>query len=362
LFLIPAFLPAAPVYSPVWGFWLDLPEGYELVWGDNKDRFSFKGPQGAMFDIAVYHNVYQNITQLSLDIEHRLGNRGDIAFFEYGDKTAAMMKLRFGNFAGWGLCVELGGSPPDGGAMLVALAYAPAENTGMDLYHLSALDSLAPSEKEKSRPGPVTEFSWPRGPRVEVTLAGTALRATICQYDAEAAQALVEREFALMLLHYASSPDWREAWIRYYRLIYRDSQARVADAVSQLAQNWNSGADQRAFAGKALAFVQAFTYERDLSGSDFVNLVSAVTEGKGDCDSRAMLWAMILMQADIPAAMMVSREYGHAMGLADIEGSGARFEAGGTKWLVAETTTKVDIGLIDQDMSDTGSWLGVLFE
>ena len=359
LFLIPAFLPAAPVYSPAWGFWLDLPEGYELVWGDNRDRFSFQGPQGIMFDIAVYHNVYQNVTQLSRDIEYRLENRGDIAFFEYGDKAAALMELRFGDFAGWGLCVELGGTP-DSAPLLVALAYAPAEKTGMDLFHLSALDSLAPSETERSRPGPVTEFTWPRGRRVEVTLAGTSLRATFGEHDAEAAQGLVEREFNLMR-HYESSPDWQEAWIRHYRMIYRDSRDRVADAVSRLAQSWNSR-DKRDFAGRALAFVQGFIHERDMSGSDFVNLVSAVTGGRGDCDSRAMLWAMILSKADIPAAMMVSRSYSHAMGLADIEGSGARFEAGGVKWLVAETTNKVDIGLISQDMSDTGSWLGVLFE
>jgi hypothetical protein len=364
LFLLPALLPAAPVYSPTWGFWLDLPEGYELVEGNNKDRYSFQGPQGAQLDIAVYSNVYQDVTQLSRDIERRLGNKGDIAFFEYGDKAAALMELRFGNFAGWGLCVELGGASgggaPNGATLLAALAYAPAEKTGMDLYHLSALDSLAPSETEKGRPGPVTEFTWPRGQRVEVTIAGTALRATVREHDAEAAQGLIEREFALMR-QYESSPHWQEAWIRYYRAIYRDSRDRVADAAARLAQSWNSR-DKRAFAGRALAFVQAFTYERDLAGSDFVNLVSAVTEGKGDCDSRAMLWALILRKADIPAAMMVSRDYSHAMGLADIAGSGARFEAGGVKWLVAETTKKVNIGLIGQDMSNTDFWLGILFD
>ena len=358
LFLLPALLPAAPIYSPTWGFWLDLPEGYELVEGNNRDRYSFQGPQGAKFDIVVYQNVYQNVTQLSHDIERRLGNKGDIAFFEYGDKAAALMELRFGDSAGWGLCVELGAA--NGAALLAALAYAPAERAGMDLYHLSALDSLAPSKTEKNLPGPVTEFTWPRGQRVEVTIVGTSLRAMVREHDAEAAQALVEREFALMR-QYESSPYWREAWIRYYRAIYRDSRDRVADAVTRLAQNWNSR-DKRAYAGRALVFVQAFTYERDLSGSDFVNLVSAVTEGRGDCDSRAMLWALILSKADIPAAMMVSRDYSHAMGLADIAGSGARFEAGGVKWLVAETTGKVGIGLIGQDMSNTDFWLGILFD
>jgi hypothetical protein len=360
LFLVPVLLPAAPVYSPTWGFWLDLPEGYEYVEGNNVDRYSFQDSQGAKFDIAVYNGVYQDVEQLSADIKRRLGNTGDTAFFEYGDKAAAMMELSFGGYAGWGLCVELGKGPNGNTPLMAALAYAPVEKKGMDLYHLSALDSLAPSSPERRLPGPVMEFSYPRGGRKGAAIAGTALRVTIRENDAEAAQALVDREFAL-LVHYQNAQNWQDAWIRFYRAIYRDSRDRVADAVSLLVQNWNRGLDKRAFAEKALAWVQGFVYERNLSGSDFVNLVSALTEGRGDCDSRAMLWALILTEADMPAAMMVSRDYSHAMGLANIAGSGARFEAGGIKWLVAETTKKVGIGLISQDMSDPSHWIGILF-
>jgi len=360
LLLLPALVAAEPLYSPAWGFFLDLPEGYEFTEGNGNDRFSFKNPQGAVVDIAVYHNVYQNISQLSRDVERRLGNKGDIALFEYGDKAAALMELSFMDYAGWGLCVQLGDTVDGGKPFLAALAYAPADKNGMDIYHLSALDSLAPSEIERRRPGPIMEFTYPRGQLKEAPIAGTGLKTLVREHDAEAAQALIEREFALMR-RYEKALDWKEAWIRYYRAIYRDSRDRIADAVVRLERNWNDG-DKRAFATRALGFVQGFTYERDLSGSDFVNLVSAVIEGKGDCDSRAMLWALILRQGDIPAAMMVSRDYSHAMGLADIAGSGARFEDGGVKWLVAETTGKVDIGLISQDMSNTDKWLGILFE
>jgi hypothetical protein len=126
----------------------------------------------------------------------------------------------------------------------------------------------------------------------------------------------------------------------------------------------NAGNDEtkRAFAQRALAFVQDFKYERDLTESDFINLVTAVVQGLGDCDSRAMLWAIILAHADIRSAIMVSPYYNHAMGLAEIGGIGARFEAYGTGWLVAETTDKVDIGLILQDISDPQYWIGIIFD
>jgi hypothetical protein len=113
---------------------------------------------------------------------------------------------------------------------------------------------------------------------------------------------------------------------------------------------------------QALAWVQSFIYERDQTGSDFVNPVSAILEGRGDCDSRALVWAIILEQANIPAAMMVSQEYSHAMGLVDIAGPGARFEIENKKWLVAETTAPVSLGLIGQDVSGIEHWIGGLLD
>jgi hypothetical protein len=362
LFSIP--LSASPLHSTAWGFRLDLPEGYEYADGNNQDRYSFKGPNGAMFDVIVYNGVYQNVEQMAKDVNRRLGNDGEIALFDYEGKAAAIMDLHFKNFSGWGICVELAKS--SGSAkqpLLCALAYSPSSGADMDLFHVSALDSITPSDLEARRPGPVTEFSFPRGETtIEIPIKGTTINALIRKNDAEAAQALVDREFAL-LRNYENAPNWQEAWIRFYRAIYRDSWDRIANAVFRLEREWNSDArlDNRAFAEKALAFVQGFSYERNLEGSDFVNLVTALIEGRGDCDSRSMLWAMLLEQADIPSAIMVSRVHSHAMGLADVPGGGARFDLDGKKWLVAETTDKIGIGLISADKSDIASWLGVIF-
>ena len=357
-------LSAEPLYSPTWGFKIDLPEGYEYADGDGVNRFSFEGPMNSRFDIAVYKDSYKSMKNLVDDVNLRLKNKGEATFFEYGNKLAALIEIKFENFSGWGLCVELeavkpGNNPP----LMLALAYGKAGQKNADLYYLSALDSIAPSKAERYSPGPVSEFSYPRGDAKKINIAQTGLEAWIRENDAEAAQALVDREFNL-LKNYLLLDNWKEAWIRFYRAIYRDSFDRLADASFQLERDWQvSGKDRnREFAGKALSHVQCFTYERNFQGSDFVNLVSALIDGKGDCDSRAMLWAIILCQANIPSAMMVSREHSHAMGLADVDGPGAHFEASGTKWLVAETTTSVDIGLIAKEQSDIESWIAVVFE
>jgi hypothetical protein len=259
--------------------------------------------------------------------------------------------------------------------LLMALAYGPAGNAALQVLHFSALDSIIPTEADRLVPGPITEFGYPRGEKLFMPLAGFGdLKAAVYEFDAEAAQSLVDREFEVFSRS-AATPLWQEAWTRFYRAIYRDSFSRLTEAAFVLERYWMvsgatpapSGAELEArrahtLASKALDWVQTFNYERDFKGSDFVNLVSAAFEGRGDFDSRSLLWAIILEQANVPAAMMVSREYSHAMGLADLTGSGARFTMESKQWLVAETTRDVALGLIRQDVADPAKYLGVTFE
>ena len=364
LFFVSTLAFAETIYSPAWGFTVDLPEGYEFVGGDGKDKFSFSGPKELSFDLVVFNGTYKSIKEMVDDVNRKLGNNGSVDFYDYNGKPAAVVELNFMKKTGWGLCLTLAPSSNSAATMILALSYNDAGKK-MDLFHMSALDSISPTKEELRYPGPIMEYGYPRGEQKKVPLALNGINAKIRENDAEAAQVLVEREFDL-LITYMDSPLWKEAWIRYYRFIYRDSFARIEDAAAMIVRSWGgppSGAEEkRAFAQKALTFVQGFDYERNFQGSDFVNLVTSITDGKCDCDSRAMLWAIILAKADIRAAIMISRQYSHAMGLADIAGQGARFEANGTKWLVAETTAKVDIGRIAQDQSDTDAWFGIVFE
>jgi hypothetical protein len=398
-----------PLYSPTWGFRLDLPEGYEFSDGDGKNRFSFYSEFGTSLDIVVYTGK-ASVEALAEEVEQKLSGRGDRHVYDYNGKKTVFSQLSFpdpqkrgSRLSGWALYVELKAPENNAGAspMLFAFAYGPQGDAFQSL-HLSVLDSIAAAEEDRLLPGPVTDFSYPAGEWKRRPLAGTGQEAWFREGDAEAAQALVDREFAV-LRRYVDSPLWQEAWKRFYRAIYRDSFDRLKDAAFILERTWavedpgkvtgtpaaenpavgtpitsnSSGSnpaedtlgrrsdEARAFAQKALDWVQSFAYERDLMGSDFVNLVSAVQDGRGDCDSRAMLWAVILEQAAIPSAIMVSREFGHAMGLADLEGEGARFlfREGNQeyRWLVAETTARVGIGRIGENVSEITKWLGIVF-
>jgi len=375
LLFICSFAFSAPLHSPTWGFRLDLPECYEFIGGDGRSRFSFENPDGAMFEIIVYGaeggqrvdgNTAQfaNVEALARDVQTRLNNRGDFESFEYRQKNAVLIELSFvlpgsGPMSGWALCIELG---PPGSPLLLAMAYGPAGRDDLQVLHFSALDSIIPEERDRFFPGIITEIGFPRNTRLQMPVFGLGIYAYVYLEDAEAAQALIDREFQV-LRRFEHADNWQEAWQRFYRAIYRDSFDRVVDIAFQVERKFNIPARaERDFAEQVLHWVQSFEYERDLSGSDFINLVSAATEGRGDCDNRAMLWAIILRQAGIPAAIMVSRVHSHAMGLADVPGPGARFPIEGQRLLVAEPIANVSIGLIDETMSEIDTWLGILFE
>jgi len=370
LVFIPVIVFAEPLYSPTWGFLIDLPEGYNFTGGDGKDRFSFSGPEGLMFETVVYNGRYASILELVNDINSRLSNQGYADLFQYRDKQAAIINLNFGESYGWALAIELGipeGSPSSSARpMLLALAYAPSNKKELELFHISALDSICTTPADLRYPGPITEYGSDRGSARNAALAIRGVNASIRENDAEISQLLIEREFKIMEA-YLNTSYIQAACIRYYRFIYRDSYDRIAEAAAAIARNLGGNQavtddQKREFAQKVLSFVQGFNYERDLSGSDFINLVTAITEGRGDCDSRSMLFALILSKAQINSAIMLSHQYSHAMGLADITGYGARFEAGGTEFLVAETTDKINIGLIDQQIGDPRHWFAIIFE
>jgi len=69
--------------------------------------------------------------------------------------------------------------------------------------------------------------------------------------------------------------------------------------------------------------------------------------------------AAILEASGIDCLLMLSREYSHAMLAVDVRGGGQRFPFKGKEYLVAETTAKVGLGMIDSSQADLSKWLGV---
>jgi hypothetical protein len=136
---------------------------------------------------------------------------------------------------------------------------------------------------------------------------------------------------------------------------------KPAAAASTAGPRFGAAAEPRGYAEALLAWVQGFKYERDPKGSDVVNPISAAFEARGDCDSRALVMAILLRREGIRSILMISLEHEHALAAVDAPGAGARYPYKDTNWLVAETTARVGIGRIDQSQADPKDWLGVDF-
>ena len=117
--------------------------------------------------------------------------------------------------------------------------------------------------------------------------------------------------------------------------------AKYADDVAPVAKAL--GADKlsrRAFAEKAIGFVQAIPYDIRKDGRDkgFRRPLGVLARNRGDCDSKATLYLALLKAAhpDLESGFVYIK--GHAyvgLGLTPKKGDMV-FEANGAKWVIAE--------------------------
>ncbi len=403
------------------GFFIDLPEGFALTGSDGTTEFMFTGPDGKTFvDIRVYDaSRYASVAAM---IDSMKKNQGAVMApkpFSYAGKNCA-----FGDFtAGTGAQAMRGsvfilddavqGADKKNGFDLILLSYTTAANfAGSKDFIASAIDGFSINDTFRGRSGPLTAAIRSGVPQTddsvaEITFGKAVISMPWNKRNAAVAQELVEREYRV-LAPYGNVPELIEGAVRrFYRMIYRDGAHNLDRLSLALSQAWETGAyagistgtagmalrfpaegqssktpsasqaaspvappaaarygvptDPRGYAQAILSWVQGFKYERDTKGSDVVNSISTAMEARGDCDSRAVLMAILLKAESIDAAMMVSLVHSHALAAVNAPGLGARFPYLETKWLVAETTATVDIGRIDQKQSNIEDWIGIDF-
>ncbi len=359
LILAAGLLGAEALASPEWGYALDLPEAYQLVDRAGTNRYHFShGMYPVELQMALYPRAQFATADKALAfVSAQFGSKSGSAVFDWRTRKAAICQLEFPSNAGWALSVELA----DDKGWLVMATYTEAKRaTELEPLMISTLDSVFTDDGAYFEAGPMTAFAYAKEKPLEVFFTGTGQKIAVPfnSIDAEANQSVVDREFKL-LTAYLDSPLVYAAWKRYYRMIYRDAWARLVKPAF-IVQNVLP-AEKTAIAAKLLAWTQTFTYERDFEGSDFRSIPDAFTTKNADCDSRSLLLVLLLNQMGIDAVLLVSPEYSHSVAAIDCEGAGARFDVGGKKYLIADTTAKVGLGLIASDMADPSKWFAVTF-
>ncbi len=378
LFLVP--VPAIPVATAAAeyanqeaGYTVDVPVDWQIMDASRSDHVSFVDPRGiAVLQIMTFPaKQFENAQGIADFISERFEASGDKAPFTFSGHQAVFADLTFntGRFDVRGYHVFVNGDEHD---------YVLMSFTGTDYYEeyhdflLSAVDSFKLGRTGRRVPGPVSQFyhAFPsRNAEEQTAQIGPAeITFRLDPKEQDATQVLIERE-ARILAQYAQDGNarwsggtevWKEAWRRYYRVIYRDNYPRLKNLADAIHGFYRSARFSRAeIPPHLLGWLQSFEYSRTGTLSDLLSPVSCTIQQAGDCDALGLTYAILLEHLGYDAILLVSSEYQHALAGVDVDGPGARFDFDGTEYLLAEMTEEVDLGQIPADMADPNKWIGV---
>ena len=363
-------LSAEQMYSPTWGYVLDIPEGFRLGYKEGTDSYQF---EHKLFPVTLIVRSWPQTIPAGKKMKEvlaKLNASGETKEIVWLSRNCALssfsMQLQNRANRGWAVIVP---ADKDKGLTLV-LAYTPEQQFGaLQTLIVSSLNSFSPQSNNRNISGILTDYGYPKtGPRqTSVKIGKTEVPVELDKSDSEAHNALIDIEYDV-LARFADTPLWKEAWQRYYRMIYRDAYKRLEKTAfsvynvleAELKTKLKAGADfDKKLAQTLLSWVQLFPYERRRNASDFTGLIDTLTGTGSDCDSRSLLLAVLMAHMKYKTMLFISPQYSHALFGIDIESAGAHLEQDGTNYLLGETTAHVGIGLVAQQMSDLTKWFGI---
>ena len=367
-------LNAESIQDKEFGFSLDVPEGYQIAdYTDDHMSYVFTHPNipvTFVMKITAETGLPDCKTVLQKNL-NKLKAKGDTDSFKWNNTECAISSFSMNldaSYIGWATTTPLKVS----GYYLVLICYAPDDKKGYEQFIISTINSLCIDDNYKNTPGIITSYAYPKEGKQNVTLTidGKEIKTSIDKSDIEAAEFTIELEYSVLSL-YAKHKLWKEAWQRYYRMIYRDNAGRIAnvsnDIYKSLYQDCKKENPQNpdlAYAQKLLTWTQGFNYKRAKTSneSDFTSLPATICGTGNDCDSRSLLICALLKPYGIDTLLLISHEYSHAMAAVNINAPGQTYflSENRKEYLFGETTAKVTWGMIAQDQQDRTKWIPVV--
>ncbi|MBN2444540.1 MAG: hypothetical protein JXJ04_24475 [Spirochaetales bacterium] len=342
---------------------LDIPEGWELYDAEDLSRITFTDPtHSIILQTIVYPgDKYFKALEIFDTIKKQLKAEGEGARFLFNMKDSVIAELSFNTktIATKGYFIFINGTDYD----YVIFCFTSVDQYDSSLaFILSSLDSFSLNKQGKLLPGPISQFVYPfPGPQqkeVDLPFQKKNLSLLIDENEFEASQTVIEREAIILATYQEYNP---EAWERFFRMIYRDTYHRLDVLYTALEIEFQKqGKNKKEMIVAILSWLQDFTYTRTETLADFLSPLTAAFRHEGDCDSRAILYLILLHHMKADAVLFVSSKYSHsAVGIHyDIlNQQGAFMEFEGKKYLYAELTAKVDIGKIAADVADPSGWV-----
>ncbi len=375
IFAITSYSFSEQITDRDFGFSLDIPEGFEIAdYTEDGMSYVFSHPNipvTLVMKLTEEKNAKSAAEVLNINLK-KLNASGETDSFKWNGTVCGISNFFMSlddNYSGWAVSAPV--KIQD--YYVILLCYAPESKKGCDQFIISTINSLSINNEYLNTPGIITSYAFPSegSESVLLKIGGKEIKTSLDKSDEEAAKFVIDLEYSVLNL-YANHKMWKEAWQRYYRMIYRDNAGRLQQTAKniydsiypELKKSKPQDADIK-YAQALLSWVQTFGYERAQSKieSDFTSLPASI-KGKGsDCDSRSMLVSVLLNYTGIDTAMLISREYSHAVVVTDIPAPGQTFTMeNGREYLFGETTARVTWGMMAQDQADRTKWIPVTFD
>lgn len=348
------------IFIKDFGYYVDTPEKWEKINSNEPSITSFTDPvHVSVFQIYTFDGQqYKTAKDLFDYIKKSLKAEGDQSGFKYNNMDSIFADLTFntGAYEVRGYYIFIKGSQ----YAFALMSYAPV--TYYKEYHdllLSCLNSFSINKEAKLKSGPVSQFYYP-GTKHEYTKAileinKKSMNTTIDKSEIEAEQVVIERE-ARILSNYKD--DYINAWKRFYRMIYKDEYSRMDSIYNLIKPIFNSNTPLDVATG-LLAWMQDFKYTRSETLADFNPPLDIILNKNGDCDSRALLYVILLQHFNIDAIILISSVYSHAGAGVNINADGAKITFDNKNYIFAELTANVKLGLIAKHQADPAGWIPV---
>lgn len=353
-------LQAKEIHAADKGYYLDLPAGWQELDTRDTAAVSYVDPgHTTIFQLFSFPaDYFNNADEMLGFIRMQLHAQGDGAAFTYSGMEAYLADLSFStkSYNSRGYFVFINGKKYD----FVLMCFAQvAEYAKMHDFLLSCLDSFAVDAQNRRDPGPISQFyyGFPGKTQVTATIPFKEKFITF-HYDKneiEATDVVINRE-ARILSTYPTVNN--AAWARFYRIIYRDNYGRFSELSEKLSAYLAKAAPNRTEqAAVLLSWIQSFVYRERKSISNMTPPLEALLGHAGDCDSRAVLFLILLKQMKFDAVLLVSGRFKHsAVGIA-VDAPGAVLTFRSKKYVFAELTATVALGMIAREMADPSAWL-----
>ena len=375
IFAITSYSFSEQITDRDFGFSLDIPEGFEIAdYTEDGMSYVFSHPNipvTLVMKLTEEKNAKSAAEVLNINLK-KLNASGETDSFKWNGTVCGISNFSMSlddNYSGWAVSAPV----KIHDYYVILLCYAPESKKGCDQFIISTINSLSINNEYLNTPGIITSYAFPPegSESVLLKIGGKEIKTSLDKSDEEAAKFVTDLEYSVLNL-YANHKMWKEAWQRYYRMIYRDNAGRLQQTAKniydsiypELKKSKPQDADIK-YAQALLSWVQTFGYERAQSKieSDFTSLPASI-KGKGsDCDSRSMLVSVLLNYTGIDTAMLISREYSHAVVVTDIPAPGQTFTMeNGREYLFGETTARVTWGMLAQDQADRTKWIPVTFD